>query len=269
MSLRDYYIDLERKDLEDPVISIAAGIRWISYKYSSLPKSAKRVLLIHLGITTAIEMGKNMLRKFLICIMILLEVTIASDEVTRRFDKAQGTRRQYLKLPSQDEIIISYHPNHGDHGTYKIRLFIRRNGIVVWDKTFSEDFNELWTRASFMPVIKDLYFFDLNSDGDLEIAVVVSHGGNAVWNTPAIIFTVKGMGLEFLKKQQVNDEFSEYVYSSEGDFENPKYKCSFCDEPEYYYADGKKAPLSDPRHKISISEDERMVQKVPRYLLRK
>ena len=42
MSLRDYYIDLERKDLEDPIISIAAGIRWISYKYSSLPKSAKK-----------------------------------------------------------------------------------------------------------------------------------------------------------------------------------------------------------------------------------
>lgn len=42
MSLRDYYVDLDRKDLEDPIISIAAGIRWISYKYSSLPKSAKK-----------------------------------------------------------------------------------------------------------------------------------------------------------------------------------------------------------------------------------
>ena len=42
MSLRDYYIDLDRKDLEDPVISISAGVRWISYKYSSLPKGAKK-----------------------------------------------------------------------------------------------------------------------------------------------------------------------------------------------------------------------------------
>jgi hypothetical protein len=42
MSLRDYYVDLDRKDLEDPIISIAAGIRWISYKYSSLPKRAKK-----------------------------------------------------------------------------------------------------------------------------------------------------------------------------------------------------------------------------------
>lgn len=42
MSLRDYYLDLDRKDLEDPVISIAAGIRWIFFKYSSLPKGAKK-----------------------------------------------------------------------------------------------------------------------------------------------------------------------------------------------------------------------------------
>ena len=42
ISMRDHYMDLERKDLEDPVISIAAGIRWISYKYSSLPRKVKK-----------------------------------------------------------------------------------------------------------------------------------------------------------------------------------------------------------------------------------
>lgn len=209
-----------------------------------------------------------MLRKFLICIITLLEVALANDEVTQRVDKAQSTRRQYLKLPGQREVIISYHPNHGENGLYKIRLFMRRNGKVVWDKTFSEDFNELWTRASFMPIVKDHYLSDLNSDGDLEIAVIVSHGGNAVWNTPAMILTVKGTGLEFLKKQQVNDEFSEYVYSSKEDFKKFKYRCPFCNEPEYYYADGKRAPLSDPRHDISRSTDDRAVREVPRYLLR-
>jgi len=40
--MRDHYIDLESMDLEDPVISIAAGIRWISYKYSSLPRKVKK-----------------------------------------------------------------------------------------------------------------------------------------------------------------------------------------------------------------------------------
>ena len=41
MSLQNYYLDLERKDLEDPVISIAAGIRWLSYKFSSIPKQKR------------------------------------------------------------------------------------------------------------------------------------------------------------------------------------------------------------------------------------
>ena len=123
-------------------------------------------------------------------------------------------------------------------------------------------------KGLFHPSNTRLPIFDLNNDGDFEIAVVISHGGSAVWNTPAVIFTVKDEGLEFLQKQQVNDEFSEYVYVSKQDFENPRYKCSFCKEPGYYYADGKKAPLSDPRNKISISEDDHMARGVPRYLLR-
>jgi hypothetical protein len=44
ISIRDHYIDLDRKDLEDPVINIAAGIRWLSYKYSSIPKKAQKNL---------------------------------------------------------------------------------------------------------------------------------------------------------------------------------------------------------------------------------
>lgn len=90
---------------------------------------------------------------------------------------------------------------------------MRKDEVVVWDKTFSEDFNELWTRASFIPIIKGSQFFDINNDGDLEIAIVVSHGGNAVWNTPSMIFTVKDTALDFLRKQRVNEEFSEFVYS--------------------------------------------------------
>lgn len=189
-----------------------------------------------------------MLRKFLICTMLLLKVAFASDDVDQRFDKAQNLRQQYLKLPDQREVIISYHPDHGENGTYKVRIFMRKEGNVIWDKTFSEDMDEYWIGAAFIPVVKGAYFYDLNNNGNLEIAVVVSHGGNAVWNTPSMIFTVKDTALEFLRKQQVNDEFSEHVYTSKEDFENPNYKCSSCIEPEYYYADGKKAPLSDLKH---------------------
>lgn len=41
-NLRDEVIDLERKDLEDPVISIAMGIRWLSYKYTCIPKKSDK-----------------------------------------------------------------------------------------------------------------------------------------------------------------------------------------------------------------------------------
>jgi hypothetical protein len=37
-NLNDGVVDLERRDLEDPVISIAMGIRWFSYKFSCIPR---------------------------------------------------------------------------------------------------------------------------------------------------------------------------------------------------------------------------------------
>ncbi|MBI6546891.1 MAG: transglycosylase SLT domain-containing protein, partial [Cyanobacteria bacterium NC_groundwater_1444_Ag_S-0.65um_54_12] len=33
-----YLISLDRKDLFDPVVNIAAGIRWLAHKYSKIPK---------------------------------------------------------------------------------------------------------------------------------------------------------------------------------------------------------------------------------------
>jgi hypothetical protein len=189
--------------------------------------------------------------------MILLEVSFADEEMSLQFQKVQSLHRSYLKLPDQREVIISYHPEHGENGIFKIRVFLRQGSRILWDKTFSDDHDEYWIRASFMPVISRQYFSDLDDDGHYEIAISVSHGGMAVWNTPAIIFTVKETGLEFLKKQQTNEEFSEFVYRSKNDFKNPNYKCGVCKEKEYYYADGKKAPLSDPRHNV------------PNYLLQK
>lgn len=43
-NLNDGIVDLERKDLEDPVINIAMGIRWLSYKFSSIGKGSKKDL---------------------------------------------------------------------------------------------------------------------------------------------------------------------------------------------------------------------------------
>lgn len=43
-NLNDGIVDLERKDLEDPVVNIAMGIRWLSYKFTIIPKKEKKNL---------------------------------------------------------------------------------------------------------------------------------------------------------------------------------------------------------------------------------
>lgn len=43
-NLRDNFLDLEMTDLTDPVINIAAGIRWLSYKYTKPKTGAKKNL---------------------------------------------------------------------------------------------------------------------------------------------------------------------------------------------------------------------------------
>ena len=61
---------------------------------------------------------------------------------------------------------------------------MRKEGNVLWDKAFSEDMDEYWIGAAFIPA----------------------------------------------------------------------YKCSSCIEREYYYADGKKAPLSNRMHETSTKQ---------------
>lgn len=166
-----------------------------------------------------------MLKKYLIYTILLLQVAFADES---ELEKVEKLRKQYLRLPDQREVIISYHPEHGDKGIYKVRVFLRKVDAILWDKTFSQEYKELWTGASFIPLFSEKYYEDLDNDGFLEIAIAVSHGGQAVWNTPAIIFKVKNDGLEFLKKQQINDEFSRSVYEKKSDFNDPSYLCKHC-----------------------------------------
>ena len=37
-NLHDSFLDLEISDLKDPIVNVAAGIRWLSYKYTK-PKT--------------------------------------------------------------------------------------------------------------------------------------------------------------------------------------------------------------------------------------
>jgi soluble lytic murein transglycosylase-like protein len=43
-NLKNNYLDLEMTDLTDPVINIAAGVRWLSYKYTKPKTGAKNNL---------------------------------------------------------------------------------------------------------------------------------------------------------------------------------------------------------------------------------
>jgi hypothetical protein len=136
-------------------------------------------------------------------------------------------KKRFLKLSNGNEVLISYH-SHSEENLSKIRIFMRRSSKILWDKTFVNDYDELWYKANFIPVIKDQFLEDLNDDGSTEIAISNWNGGKAPCASSAIIFTVKKDSLQFLKKQQINTEFSRHVYPTKQEFKNTKYKDPLC-----------------------------------------
>lgn len=40
--VRSNYLRISREDMEDPVVAIAAGTRWLSYKYSKIPRGSEK-----------------------------------------------------------------------------------------------------------------------------------------------------------------------------------------------------------------------------------
>ncbi len=139
--------------------------------------------------------------------------------------------KRFLKLPNGNEILISYH-SHSEEALSKIRIFMRNSDRVLWDKTFVNEYDELWYKANFIPVIKDQFVADLNNDGFYEIAVANWSGGKVPCASSAMIFTMKENSLQFLKKQQINTEFSRSVYESKEDSKKSYYKCPACESKE-------------------------------------
>lgn len=135
--------------------------------------------------------------------------------------------KRFLKLSNGKEVLISYH-SHSEETLSKIRIFMRRSGKILWDKTFVNEYDELWYRANFIPVVKDQFLEDLNDDGLTEIAISNWNGGKAPCASSAIIFTVKEDSLQFFKKQQINTEFSRHVYPTKQEFKNSKYQDPLC-----------------------------------------
>ena len=131
--------------------------------------------------------------------------------------------KRSLKISNGYEVLISYH-SPSDETLSKIRIFTRNHGKVLWDKTFVNEYDELWHQVHFIPIVENKFLEDLNDDGFLELAVANWNGGKAPCASSAIIFTDKEDSLQFLKKQKINTEFSRHVYPTENDFRNLKYK---------------------------------------------
>ncbi len=163
-----------------------------------------------------------MLIKFLISIMLLSLNVWATDPDP--YVEALA-KKKYLELPDGREILISYFSLKDE---MKIRIFMREKNKVLWDKSFIDEYDELWYHANFIPVVKNKFLEDLDGDGSPEIAIANWNGGKAPCASSAIIFTVKENSLQFLKKQQINTEFSRQVYPMKNEFKNRKYKDPLC-----------------------------------------
>ena len=166
--------------------------------------------------------AKPMHIKFLIYIMLLSLSAWATDPDPYVEALAKKT---LLKLPDGREILISYFSSEDE---MKIRIFMRKKNKVLWDKSFIDAHNELWYHANFIPVVKDKFLEDLNDDGFPEVGIANWNGGKAPCASSGIIFTVKEDSLQFLKKQEINSEFSRQIYPTKNEFMNSKYKDPLC-----------------------------------------
>ena len=182
-----------------------------------------------------------MLIKLLIFIMLLSQNVFCKepDPYVEKF-----SAQKYLKLLNGNEVIISYH-SPSDDAPSKIRIFMRNKKQILWDKTFDNNYGEAWYKANFIPITPDRFIEDLNDDTFPEIGIAIWNGGTASWEASAIIFSVKENELVFLKKQQINIEFSRSVYKTKTNFFDPNYKCPVCEPKEYFYKEGKSKKLKD------------------------
>jgi hypothetical protein len=135
--------------------------------------------------------------------------------------------KQYLRVSREIEIIIADLEKFGGEPNFQ-RLFMRKNNKVIWDKTFSDDFNILWNSAYFIPLIPEQFILDINFDGNPDFAIATSHGGQAVWKNLAVIFTIIDNEIKFLKTFPINIEFSKSVFKKVSDYNNEKYHCEVC-----------------------------------------
>lgn len=167
---------------------------------------------------------RPMLTKFLVFTMLLSQNVLSADPDP--YVEALHEKR-FLKLPNGNEVLISYH-SHKEDSHSKTRIFIRNKDKILWDKTFVNEYDELWYQANFMPVVQNKFVEDLDNNGLPEIGIANWDGGKAPCASSVIIFTVKKDSLLFLKKHQINTEFSRQAYREKEEFNKPSYQDPKC-----------------------------------------
>lgn len=153
-----------------------------------------------------------MLKKFFLFIGLLQvnNFALQAMEPDQYLKKLEAKR--YLKLSDGKEIIISQ-PGTRDEDLVKKRIFMRSGNKVLWDKTFnSEQGENIWQGAHFIPVVPGKFSYDYDKDGYEEIAIAVWHGGQSIASSSAYVFSISGDSLIFKKKEDINYEFSRSVY---------------------------------------------------------
>jgi hypothetical protein len=85
----------------------------------------------------------------------------------------------------------------GEEYTWSLSLH-DRDKKTLWSKRYSTEFDSLWDYAFFVRVKAKSFVYDMDKDGNPEIAISTWDGGNAP-NRPAIVFTVKEKELSVFK----------------------------------------------------------------------
>lgn len=194
----------------------------------------QKIYLIQLKAITVERKVRIMLKK-LWPFIFLLSCNVIADEPDPYVEKLWD--KKYLKLPSGQEVILARLTNFSTRHS-GVRIFVRKGKNILWDKTYDETLDTLWVDANFIPLIENKFIEDLNNDGFPEIGVATNHGGNNVGQNVGVIFTVREDKLEVLKTQEINIDFSRYIYKTKDDFKNPNYKCPICFRKKLYIRAG-------------------------------
>lgn len=153
-----------------------------------------------------------MLKKSLLFIMLLQISNSALQSMEPDFYLKRLESKRYLKLINGKEIIISQ-PGTKDEDLVKKRVFLRKGNKILWDKTFNSEYGDhIWQSAHFIPVIPGKFAYDYDKDGNEEIAIAVWHGGQNVKSSSVYVFSMLGDSLILKAKENINYEFSRYVY---------------------------------------------------------